>query len=98
MTMDYIKEFIKPELLVLIPALYFVGVGIKKSELKDKFIPYVLGIAGVVLAALYIIATSDIQGYQDVAMAVFMAITQGLLSAGGSVYISQLQIQAKKDE
>jgi drug/metabolite transporter (DMT)-like permease len=96
--MDYIKEFIKPELLVLIPVLYFVGAGIKKSELKDKFIPYVLGIAGVVLAALYVIATSDIQGHQDVAMAVFMAITQGLLSAGGSVYISQLQIQAKKDE
>ena len=96
--MDYIKEFIKPELLVLVPVLYFVGIGIKKSELKDKFIPYVLGVAGVVLAALYIIATSDIQGYQDVAMAVFMAITQGLLSAGGSVYISQLQIQAKKDE
>ena len=33
------KEFIKPELLILIPVLYLIGMAIKKSEVKDKSIP-----------------------------------------------------------
>ena len=37
------KEFIKPELLILIPVLYLIGIGMKKSEIKDKFIPLLLG-------------------------------------------------------
>ena len=41
------KEFIKPELLILIPVLYLIGIGMKKSEVKDKFIPLLLGIVAI---------------------------------------------------
>ncbi|HBS60936.1 MAG TPA: hypothetical protein DEA44_16940, partial [Firmicutes bacterium] len=51
--MDF-NEFIRPELLVLVPVLYLIGMGIKKSAAKDKWIPVVLGIAGVVLASAYL--------------------------------------------
>ena len=94
--MNY-EEFIKPELLVLIPVLYLVGVAIKKTSIKDKYIPLILGAAGVLIAGIYLFATEPITGAQAVATAVFTAITQGILAAGASVYINQLYKQAKED-
>lgn len=76
------EDYIKPELLVLIPVLYLVGLAIKKSNLNDRWIPIVLGAAGVVLAGLYIFATTDMSGGKDAVMAVFVALTQGILTAG----------------
>ena len=95
--MNY-QDYIKTELLVLIPVLYFIGIGLKKSKLPDKWIPTMLGIFAVVLSAVWVIATSDISGLQETASAIFTAVTQGVLTAGASVYASQLYIQAKKEE
>ena len=33
--MDY-QDYIKTELLILIPVLYFIGIGLKKSKLPEK--------------------------------------------------------------
>ncbi len=86
---DY-SVFIKPELLILIPVLYFIGIGLKKSEhVKDKYIPISLGGAGVLLAVIWVIATTVITGFQDVLMALFVGLTQGVLCAAGSVYFDQ---------
>lgn len=90
------EDYIKPELLVLIPVLYLVGVAIKKSNLNDHWIPIVLGAAGVVLAGLYIFATTDMSGGKDAVMAVFVALTQGILTAGASVYANQIYKQITK--
>lgn len=95
--MDY-QEYIKSELLVLVPVLYMIGLGLKKSKLKDKWIPLVLGIAGVVLSAAWVVATSQITNTQEVSAALFTSITQGVLAAGASVYANQIYIQARKDE
>lgn len=95
--MNY-QDYIKTELLILIPVLYFIGIGLKKSKLPDKWIPTVLGIFAVVLSAIWVIATSDISGLQETASAIFTAVTQGVLAAGASVYANQLYIQAKKEE
>ena len=96
--MEYILEFIKPELVVLAVVLYLVGLALKKSAVKDKFIPLILGVVSVVLATLYVMATSDLSTPQNVALAVFCAITQGVLCAGASVYVNQLIKQTKKTE
>ena len=99
MEINAIMEYIKPELLVLIPVLYFVGVGLKSMSFpKDKYIPAVLAAVGVVLAAVWVLATSDIAEVKDGAMAVFTAIVQGILCAGASVYVNQLIKQSGKDE
>ena len=93
-----LKEFIKPELLILIPVLYVVGIGLKKSKLSDTLIPLVLGGIAIVLSAAWVIATSDISTLKDVAYAMFVSVTQGILSAGASVYVNQLYIQSKKKD
>lgn len=94
---DMVKEYITPELLVLIPVLYFFGAAMKKSaKLADEYIPAALGVCGVVLALLWVLATSPFAGPQSVAMAAFTAIVQGALAAAGAVYINQIKKQAEK--
>lgn len=93
-----LKEFIKPELLILIPVLYVVGIGLKKSKLSDTLIPLVLGGIAIILSAAWVIATSDISTLKDVAYALFISVTQGILSAGASVYVNQLYVQSKKKD
>lgn len=93
---ETMKEFIKPELIILIPVLYLVGCGIKKSEIKDKYIPILLGLIGVIFTGLYTFATSNIDGLKDICMIVFMSLTQGILTAGASVYFNQIYKQLNK--
>lgn len=95
--MNY-QDYIKSELLILVPVLYFIGIGLKKSKLPDKWIPVVLGVSSVVLATIWVVATADITGLQETASAMFTAVTQGVLVAGASVYANQLYIQAKKEK
>lgn len=98
MSIDYMT-YIKPELLVLIPALVFIGYCLKTSTaVKDKLIPSLLAAAGVLLAVLYVLATTVITGPQDAAQAVFTAIVQGVLCAAGAVYANQCVKQSTKDE
>ena len=94
--MEEVINFIKPELLILIPVLYFIGLGIKKSNVPDKNIPLFLGIISIFLSTLWVFSTSEIHNWQDVANAVFVSITQGILTAGTAVYANQLYIQFKK--
>lgn len=99
MDITKIAEFIKPELLILVPVLYFIGMGAKQTTLvKDNHIPMLLGICGIVLAVLWVLGTSNIQTYQEGLIAAFGALTQGILTAGGSVYINQIIKQAGKNE
>lgn len=95
--MNY-QDYIKTELLILVPVLYFLGIVLKKSKLPDKWIPIVLGVSAVILSAIWVVATVDISGLQEAASAIFTAVTQGILVAGASVYANQLYIQAKKEE
>ena len=92
------EEFIKPELLVLIPVLYLVGIGLKKSKLPDTSIPLTLGIISIILSATWVVATGNITTLKDVSLAAFVSVTQGILTAGASVYINQLYVQSKKED
>lgn len=95
--MEMIKEYIKPELLILIPVLYVIGMGFKKTTLlKDKFIPVVLGIISILLSAIYLMATSEMDSFKEVMMALFTCATQGVLIAGCSVYFNQIYKQLQK--
>lgn len=95
---EMLKEFIKPELLVMIPVLYLFGMGLKKSEIADKHIPCILGITSIVMCFIYIGATSVITGWQEILMSAFSSITQGILCAGASVYVNQFVKQSGKHE
>lgn len=92
------QEYIKPELLVLVPVLYLIGVGLKKSALSDKWIPLMLGTTGVILSAVYVLATGEMANVRDWLLGGFTAVTQGILLAGASVYVNQIVKQSKKEE
>lgn len=99
MDITVLQEYVKPELLVVAVVLYFIGMGLKKTEkVNDKYIPIVLGVIGVIIAGIYVLATSVFNGYQSILMAIFTALVQGILVAGLSVYANQLIKQAQKDE
>lgn len=95
--MEQIINYVKPELIVVAVVLYFIGIGLKKSEtVADKYIPLILGVAGIVLCAIWVLATCPIDTGQNIAMAVFTAIIQGILVAGLSTYVNQIIKQSQK--
>ena len=97
--MDQIINYIKPELVVVAIVLYIIGMGLKKSTLLlDKYIPIALGALGIILCAVWVFATSAVSAPQDIAMAAFTAIVQGILVAGASTYVNQIVKQSKKVE
>lgn len=99
--LELMKEYLKPELVVLIPVAYFLGTALKKSKkINDEYIPMLLGLFTIILSAVYVLATSVINSYQDVLMAFFTSVTQGILMAGCSVYVNQIikQLAKSKEE
>ena len=77
----------------------FIGMGLKQSQtVKDKYIPLILGGIGIVLCAVWVIASCPISTGQEIAMAVFTAIVQGILVAGLSTYVNQAIKQMHKEE
>lgn len=97
--MEQIMNYVKPELIVVAVVLYFIGIGLKQAQaVKDKYIPLLLGGVGIVLCAIWVLATSPLGTGQDIAMAIFTAIVQGILVAGLSTYINQIVKQANKSE
>ncbi len=95
---EMLKEFIRPELLILIPVLYLLGIALKKSFVEDKHIPWILGAVSIILCLMFIASTSVINGYQEVLLSIFTGVTQGVLCAGASVYVNQLIKQATKSK
>ena len=94
-----LQDYVKPELLVVAIVLYFIGMGLKNTEkIADKYIPIILGVLGVIIAGIYVLATSDFNGYQSILMAIFTSLVQGILVAGASVYVNQVIKQLQKKE
>ncbi len=97
--MEQIMNYVQPELIVVALVLYFIGMGLKKAEaVPDKYIPLILGGIGIVLCAIWVLATCPLDSGQNIAMAIFTAIIQGILVAGLSTYVNQIIKQVQKTE
>lgn len=92
------SDYVKSELLGLIPVLYLVGAALKKSKVPNRRIPLLLGLISVVLTALWVFSTTTVDNVGEAAEALFSVVTQGILTAGASVYANQLYRQSKKDK
>ena len=93
-----ITDYVKPELIVVALVLYFVGMWIKQSEaVMDRYIPLINGGLGIV-CGIYVLATSTCRSGQEIFMAIFTAITQGILLAGLSTYVNQIIKQIGREE
>lgn len=85
-------QYIKPELLVLLPVLWVAGAILKRTPgIRDWLIPYLLLGASMLLCALYLGATQGFTG-----LSAFTGITQAFLIAGAAVGGNQLVKQAGK--
>ena len=97
--MEQIMNYIKPELIVVAAVLYFVGMWLKKAQaVKDKYIPLILGGIGIVFCGFWVFATSPLGTPQEIALAVFTVLVQGILVAGASTYVNQVVKQLHKEE
>ena len=97
--MDQIMNYVKPDRIVVAIVLYFIGIWLKKAAfMKDKYIPLVLGIVGIFVCGIWVMATASFATGQDIALAVFTAIVQGILVAGLSTYVNQIFKQLNKEE
>ena len=97
--MDQIMNYVKPELLIVAIVLYFVGMWLKQAAfIKDKYIPLVLGIVGIFVCGIWVVSTATFATGQDIAIAIFASITQGILVAGLSTYVNQIFKQLNKEE
>ena len=64
--MEQIMNYVKPELIVVAVVLYFIGMGLKQAQaVKDKYIPLILGGIGIVLCAIWVLATCTLSTGQD---------------------------------
>jgi hypothetical protein len=93
-----VHDYIQPELLVLVPVLYIIGAAVKRSSVKNKYIPLILGAISVLLCGIYVFANGSCCDLRSVLSALFTAVTQGVLCAGASVYFDQIVKQSKKKE
>jgi hypothetical protein len=83
--MDF-TQYITQNALVLIPALYILGMIIKNTDkVDDRYIPVVLLIAGIVGAIGIMGVSVD-------------AVVQGILVTGSTVYTNQIIKQSSKKE
>lgn len=97
--MELLMSYIKPELIIVSIALYFIGIWIKGTDsIKDKWIPVILGIVSIAICAIWVLATTPIGSGQALLMAIFTAIIQGILVAALSTYVNQLIKQYNKIE
>ena len=95
--MDY-KEYVSPELYVLIPVMYIIGVILKKSKIKDKRIPVILGLISTALCCVWTFGNASVFSFSEVMKYLFTSVTQGILIAGAGVYVNQLYVQSKKED
>lgn len=81
------QDFIKPELLLLIPILMGIASQLKAApNVPDWVIPFTIDILGIMFAGLYVGAVW-VEG--SLAMAIFTGATQGLLCALSAIGVHQ---------
>ena len=79
--------------------LYLWACGLSRVKaVKDRYIPLINGGLGIVICGIYVLATSTCRSGQEIFMAIFTAITQGILLAGLSTYVNQIIKQIGREE
>lgn len=92
MEYEILVQYIRPELLILVPILFLIGKAIKSTKyIRDEFIPFILGILSIMLTAIYILSISAVpKDYQEILGVIFDILIQGICCAAASVYFHQM--------
>ncbi len=95
METEQILSFISPGLIILVAVVYCLGIFLKSSQIKDKYIPVTLLVASILLTIAY---TACIEGTGINPTVLVNGFIQGVLIASVAVYGNQLLKQVRKDE
>ena len=91
-----LTDFISQNLLIVIAAIYVMGVFLKNMEsIKDKWITVILMLFGITFAVLLSIINSKYKIELDV---IVNGVLQGILCWGVAVGVNQTLKQIKKNE
>ena len=77
MDIDMIQQFIDPQLLIVVPMLWGIGMAVKKSTIENRFIPAVLMVCSCMVVMIHLVSTNRLADRQAVAACVFAGISQG---------------------
>lgn len=84
------NDYIRPELLILVPVLIGIGTFVKHSAVDDRLIPLILGVVGIVLCTLWTFVGHLPTNASELFSAVFCSIAVGILTASAAVYGNQM--------
>lgn len=95
-----INEYIKSELLVIVPVLYVIAKLLDASKLSNRLIPGILMAISLLLAGIYTFGTVDTSSIHKFLLALFSTLIQGVLLSGSAIFsgiLTQL-LTSPKDE
>ena len=95
METEQILSFISPALIILVAVVYCLGVFLKSSQVKDKYIPLILLASSIVLTIAYMAFIQKV-GFNPTV--IVDGLIQGILIASIAVYGNQVIKQVRKDE
>lgn len=77
MSIETITEYIDPQLFIVVPMLWGIGMAVKRSKIENRFIPLILLLCSCSVVLLYLTSTKFIFDAGQITACVFAAITQG---------------------
>ena len=99
--MTDLSQYLKPELLILIPVLYILSNLIKQFSCFCKAAANLtVCLIGIALACLYVLSAGQIHGLLEWMDTIFSMVTQGILAYGvstGLQYVVERQQKKKED-
>ncbi|WP_195542932.1 phage holin family protein [Massiliimalia timonensis] len=87
---ELLNEYIRSELIVVIPVLYFLGRILRRSKVLCKRIPGILLVVSLAVTALYTFSVCDVSSLKNFYACLFSIVTQGVLLTGGSMFIHEM--------
>lgn len=81
-----LNQYVRSELLVVVPVLYILARILSSSKVANRKIPIILLLVSVTLAGIYTFAVVPVNDFKTVLMAVFSSLIQGVLLSGSAVF------------
>lgn len=77
MNSELILEYIDPQLVIIVPMLWGIGMAVKKSSIENRFIPVLLLVCAWAVVMMHLMSTKMIVDRRSVSAMLFAVITQG---------------------
>lgn len=92
-----ILNYLNEDYIVMAVATYYLGYLIKKTRIKDKYIPFIITVFAISAVFMKEIPTIDIANKRQWIELIYTGIIKGLFVSMTTVYINQIIKQSKKD-